>query len=181
MEKEKWIELLNSWENFALIVGDVENYQDHLDQLMEIALSGDDSRYWRAAWLADKINEKNPGLMEPHVKPMIERLMVPLDSGRKRHFLKQISLFPTPDEYDGFLMDFCLKTLTSDHEPPAVRVHAMQVLFNLSEKLPDLKPELCTIIENEMEYHPTPGILTRGKKLVVKLTKQLYRQNTSSI
>jgi hypothetical protein len=76
------------------------------------------------------------------------------------------------EEYFGFLVDFCLDKLSSDKEPPAVRVHAMQILYNISEKVPELKPELIAVIEHEMTYHSTAGILSRGSKLVKKLQKQ---------
>jgi len=48
----------------------------------------------------------------------------------------------------------------------------MQILYNISEKEPELKPELIDVIENEMELHPTPGILSRGKKILKKLHEQ---------
>jgi hypothetical protein len=65
-----------------------------------------------------------------------------------------------------------MKTLTSAKEPLAVRVHAMQILYNISEKEPDLKPEILAIFEHVMENHSSPGIISRGKKLVQKLRKQ---------
>jgi hypothetical protein len=48
----------------------------------------------------------------------------------------------------------------------------MQVLYGISENEPDFKPELIQIIEQEMEYRPTPGIISRGSKLLKKLRKQ---------
>jgi len=49
----------------------------------------------------------------------------------------------------------------------------MQVLYNISEKEPELKPEILALIENEMENHFSAGILSRGGKLADKLRKQI--------
>jgi hypothetical protein len=103
---------------------------------------------------------------------MILKLKTEDNSGKKRHFLKLLSMNEIPEQHFGFLVDYCLDTLGSGKEPPAVRVHAMQVLFNISEKEPEFKPELMVIIEHEMEFHSTPGILSRGNKLVKKLHQQ---------
>lgn len=173
MKQEELTDLMISWDNLALVIRDIDRYPEHFGSLMGIALTSDKPESWRAAYMADKIHEKQPSLIKPYLVPMIEKLKYEKNSGKKRHFLKLTSMHKTPDEYDSFLIDYCLNALTSDKEPPAVRVHAMQVLFNISEKLPDLKAELADVIENEMEYHPTPGILSRGRKLLQKLRNQL--------
>ena len=96
-----------------------------------------------------------------------------LQSGKKRHFLKLISLNKIDEKHYLFLMDYCLDAFTSGKEPVAVRVHAMQILFNLSENEPDFKPELLAIIQHEMELHPSAGIHSRGKKLAKKSHRQI--------
>ena len=69
-----------------------------------------------------------------------------------------------------------MNTFTSAKEPIANRVHAMQILYNISDEEPELKPELLEIIQHEIEYHPTPGIRSRGTKLAKKLQKQINKQ-----
>jgi len=175
MKKEQLLELLDSWENLALIIRDFGDDATHFSLLMEIALHSGEHKSWRAAWLADKIHDKFPELILPYLEEMIKSLKELNNTGKKRQFLKLISLHPTPDAYDGFLTGYCLDTLMSGKEPPAVRVYAMQILYNISEKEPELKPELIDVIENEMELHPTPGSITRGKKIL----KKLYGQRKS--
>ena len=173
MNRDELTEMMVSWENLAFLVKDIGNFPEHFDLLMDTALNNDEAISWRAAWMADKINDKHPDLIKRYIPDLIEKLKTETMHGKRRHFLKLISLNRIPDEWDSFLIDYCLGALTSGREPPAVRVHAMQVLFNISEKLPDLKPELIDVIENEMEFHPTPGILTRGKKIITRLRKQI--------
>ena len=140
--------------------------------LMEIALYDQSEKSWRAAYMFDKINDRYPDLILPYMDKIVAQLYKESNSSKKRHFLKLISMKPVPERHFGFLVNYCLETLSSD-EPPAVRVHAMQVLFNISEKEKDLKPKLLLVIEHEMEYHSTSGILTRGRKLAQKLRKQI--------
>jgi hypothetical protein len=61
--------------------------------------------------------------------------------------------------------------LKSGKEPAAVRVHAMQILYNTAVKEPELIPEILLIIEDELENHSTAGITSRGRKLIANLKK----------
>lgn len=45
----------------------------------------------------------------------------------------------------------------------------MQILFEISEYEPGFKPELIQLIEHEIEYHASPGIISRGKSLLSTL------------
>lgn len=179
MKREDILELMDSWENLAYMIKEIGKYPEHFEMLMDIALSSTDKKSWRAVWLADRIHDHYPGLLLPYLEPMIIKLQTLEDLAKKRHFLKLISAHEIPEQHLSFLFDFCLKTLTSE-EPPAVRVHAMQVLFNISEIEKDLKPELILIIEQEMEFRSTAGIITRGSKLVKKLRKQVSDSSISA-
>ncbi|NOR73522.1 MAG: hypothetical protein GQ525_00015 [Draconibacterium sp.] len=176
MIKQDLLELIDSWENLPLIIKKLEEHHQDFDTLMEIALYSNEPQSWRAAYIADKVHENYPNIVLPFINKIILQLKVEKHSGKKRHFLRQISLNPIPEPHFGFLVDYCLNALTSAKELPAVRVHAMQILYNISEKETDLKPEILAIIEHEMEYHSTAAILSRGSKLVNKLRKQIERK-----
>lgn len=172
MKKENLIEIIDSWENMNFMIREFSSQPELFSALMEIALYNPEHKTWRAAYLADKIHDNCPELILPYLNKMAERLETEKNPGKKRHFLKLLSMNEIPEKHFGFLVDFCLETMVSE-EPPAVRVHAMQILFNISEKEPDLKQEILAQIEHEMEYHATAGILSRGKKLAKKLRKQI--------
>lgn len=139
---------------------------------MDLAFNGQHTKSWHAAYIADKINDNHPKLIAPFISEMVLRPKTEKNSSKKRHYLKLISQHDFPVKFHSFLVDYCLECFTSSSEPIANRVHAMQVLFNISEKEPDFKPELLSVIEHEIELHPTPGIVSRGKKLVKKLEEQ---------
>lgn len=173
MNKEELQSLIDYWENIEYTVSEIIKNPDYYSILMEIALYSDNPKSWRAAYMADQIHENHPELILPFIDKIIEQLKVEKSKSKKRHFLKQISLNTIPEESHIFLVDYCLNAFTSAKEDVAVRVHAMQILFNISEKEPELKHEILAVIEAEMEFHPTAGILSRGRKLAQKLRKQI--------
>jgi len=175
MTKAELIEFLEHWENMSLLFNDREQALQHFSLLMEITLEGNNRYNWRASWAADKINEMIPGIAAPWIPELVEVLPVLSHSGKKRQFLKLISLYPFPDESESFLFEYCLGKMTSEDEDISVRVYSMQILYNISEKEPGLKAELLELIDREMEFHPTPGILTRGRKLAGRLRKEIRR------
>lgn len=172
MTKEELLDLIVSWENLPLLVRQLELEPENLKLLMDLAFECRHPKSWRAAYIADKINDNHPKLIAPFISEMILRLKTEKNSSKKRHYLKLISQHNFSRKTHSFLVDYCLECFSSASDPIANRVHAMQVLFNISEKEPDFKPELLSIIEHEMELHPTPGIVSRGKKLVKKLIDQ---------
>ena len=173
MSEEELIDIIASWENLPVMIELTAKNPDNYRLLVNVALYNSSELSWRAAYLVDKINVDFPDLLLPYLNAMVKQLEVEKSSGKKRHFLKLISQHPVDEKHFGFLVDFCLNTLTSEKEPIAVRVHAMQVLYNISEIETDLKHELLLVIEHEMEFRATAGILTRGRKLAAKLRKQI--------
>ena len=173
MTKEELIEIIVSWENLPLVIHGFKNHPENFSVLAQVAMQSNHPKSWRAAWLMDKIHEKNPDLVTPFIPDMIQKIKTEDNAGKKRHFLKLISINSIPSEHQGFLFDYCLKAFTSAKEPLAVRVHAMQILYNISEKEPELKHEILAVIEDEMENHSSAGIISRGRKLAGKLKEQL--------
>src|SRR5690554_4628838 len=157
--------LLMAWENLDLIARDMAAEPQHLNLLFNIVLHNNYPENWRAAYIADKVNAIEPELIKPYIDTIILTLNANTNSSLKRHLLKLISLHPIPEKHQSFLLNYCLDCFSSSAEPVAVRVHAMQVLYNISEYEPDFKPELLEIIAHESELHTSPGIRSRGRKL----------------
>ena len=172
MTKEELILLIDSWENMTYLVSEISKDVEFYNILMDIALYDLQQKSWRAAYLIDLINDEKPELLRPFLSKMTNQLLIETNESKRRHFLKLLSQNELTQEIQGLLFDFCLKIFSSSKEPVAVRVHAMQVLFNISISEPVLIPEVVALIEHEMEYHPTPGILTRGRRLITILKKK---------
>ncbi|MFV0589983.1 MAG: hypothetical protein ACK5M7_01245 [Draconibacterium sp.] len=167
---------IGSWQNFHFVLKQLGQNHESIPVLMKVAIHNNNANSWRALYLADKLHDVYPKQISAYIPEMIEQLKTEQHHGKKRHFLKLISKNRVPANSFGFLLDYCLNTFTSSKEPVANRVHAMQILYNISETEAELKPELLDIILHEMEFHPTPGILSRGKKLSKKLQKQIQKR-----
>ena len=165
--------LIQSWENMALVMQHILDFPQHLNALMTLALDDSDSRNWRSIWMVDKIHEKHPELVIPYLPMMTDFVLITKNASKKRHLLKLISLHSIPEERMAVLLNFCIDVFTSANEPVAVRVHAMQILFNLALKEPDFTGELIDLIEHEIEFHGSGGISSRGRRLLKKLAHQI--------
>ena len=177
MTEQELFEHLDAWENIEIVAASMLNDKAQFKTLIQLALNDTRQKSWRAAYLVDKIHDEKPELLQPYLPALIEQLKVEKNASKRRHWLKLISMNKISEEYIGFLFDYCIETFTSGSEAVAVRVHAMQILYNISEMEPDLKPEVLQIIEQEMEFHPTAGIRSRGKKLATKLFRQIHRNS----
>jgi hypothetical protein len=175
MTKAELIELINSWENLPYLVNEIAQTPEYYEILMEIALYDPSPKSWRAAYLVDKINDNFPELLYFFLNKMIEQVQIEKSESKRRHFLKLISMNDLLRDQQGFMLEFCIKIFTSVKEPVAVRVHAMQILYNISEKEPELKPEILLVIENEIENHSSAGIKSRGRKLTENLKKEIEK------
>jgi hypothetical protein len=173
MTSEEWIDLISSWENLELITGEIASGRKSLDSLMEVCLYSRHPLSWRATWVADKIHDVRPELVVPYLEKIILQLKKETHPGKKRQFLKLISMHDIREKYHSFLMDYCLICFMRTNEPVSVRVYALQILYNISELQPLFKPELLSLIEHEMELHPSAGVLARGRKLAGALRKQI--------
>jgi hypothetical protein len=164
--------LIQSWENLALLVRYIADYPEHLEVIMTKALDDSQPENWRAVWMVDKIHDQHPELVIPYLPAMTNFLLTTQNAGKKRHLLKLISLNEIPEENLALLLNYCIEVFSNAAEPVAVRVHAMQILYNIAQKEPDFSGELTELIEHEIEYHGSAGIASRGQKLLRKLRYQ---------
>lgn len=169
MNENELQSLIQSWENLNLIAMHIPDHPEYLDVLMNLAFDDSESRNWRAVWMIDRIHEKHPELVLPYLPAMTQFLLKTQNAGKKRHLLKLISLNDIQEENLALLLNYCTKVFTNATEPVAIRVHAMQTLFNIAQKEPDFSGELIELIEHEIEYHGSAGIASRGTKLLKKL------------
>lgn len=177
MTEKELLDIIKAWENIEIVCTEVSTNPVLLELLISIALNNPQKHSWRAAYLVDKIHDSKPLLIKPYIGAITEKLKTEKNNSKRRHWLKLISMNDINEDYLSFLFDYCFEAFTSGNEAVAIRVHAMQILYNISNIETDLKPEVYQVIEQELEFHPTAGIRSRGKKLVKKLWKEIQKQN----
>lgn len=147
--------------------------QSIFDELWELALSDDHPINWRAAWAMDAVWQKTPKLIIPFIPKMWSLLPSLKVDGVKRQFVKIIAEWPLPDNEEqlGILLGTCFDWLVATDEAIAVKVHCMQILYNISIRIPEIVPELKTTIEVAM-LEGSPAIVSRGRHVLQRLQKQ---------
>lgn len=136
--------------------------------LAMLIFTGIDPIPLRASWVATKVTDKYPELFKPYLNKIVSHLEKFDHPGIRRNLLRYVAEIEIPDSLEGKLYDICHNYLISRTEPPGVKVHCMQILFNIAQKEPDLKNELRLILE-ELVNHESAAIKSRSKHLISRL------------
>jgi len=153
------------------IVDYVGNSPSRFSELVNLFLEGPYRITQRAAWPLSCCVEKNPKLIEPHLKKILKYSQKPgVQDAVKRNVVRLLQFIEVPKRLQGLTAKICFQFFNDKKEPIAVRVFSMTVLANLANKLPDLKNELIPLIEDQMPYG-SAGFISRGKKVLKELKK----------
>ena len=142
--------------------------KDRFAALMACFLKGEYLLAQRAAWVMSNCVEKFPGLIHPFLEQIILNLDRHVHDAVRRNTLRVLQFVELPQNLFGIAAERCFQLLASRNEPVAIKVFAMQVIFNMAQKEPDLKNELRLLIEEQMPY-ATAGFISRGKRLLKAL------------
>lgn len=125
---------------------------------------------WRAGWIIDHATENYPDFLTPFIPDIVTRLGLNQNSSLKRIFTRMLTRHEIPEEFIVQTVNRCYELLSSS-EPVAVRVNALQVLFNISQREPGLKHEFVTVLEGLLEEGGSAGFINRAEKLLQKLRR----------
>ncbi len=170
MHLEKLLDPFPVKEEAILVAQSIAENPKFLKDLWEICISNK-KHSWRATWLMDKVYDIAPELVRPYIPKMIKLIPTLENESKQRQFLKLISAEPLPDNISGDFINRCFDFLISSTTAIAVKVHAMQILYNFSLKETDIQNELALIIEEQLE-NGTTGFCSRGRKILKKINCQ---------
>jgi hypothetical protein len=140
----------------------------HFRALLDMALHEKDPLAWRAAWILDGSAEKHPEIAVGHIHRIIRKLPGIKSTGVTRSLLRLLCRYEIPEEDQGLLIDLCFGYMVSELYPVAVKVHAMQLIYNHVLLYPELKGELRTVIEDQV-IHNSAGFRSRGMRIIGNL------------
>ncbi len=124
----------------------------------------------RAGWVLSHAIQKRPELILPYLDEMLKMAHLLKSDGEKRNLVKVLSLVTISPNLQGEAMDLCFRWLNETGESIAVRAYCMDVLYNLSIDIPEIKGELAAIIENHMDRF-SAGLKNKGSKILHKIYK----------
>lgn len=166
MTRQEIEELITEWSNGKLILDHFCTEKRDIAPLMQVVFDDTQPIFWRAAYVMDQINDQLPQLIHPYYHQILEALFETKNQSKRRHYLRVLSSYPVEAENAGRLFDYCLETFSDQATAIAVRVHALQILYLISQLEPDLKAELRLIVQQELERDPSAGIRSRGKRIL---------------
>ena len=170
---EKILKLLNrgiSKHNAILIAEQVSTDNDKYDKLISIVFSNIEPIARRAVYAIDHTNDINQELILKYIDRITDFVLTKPNYSIMRSFLKLLSMNNIPKEKQGEILMLCTDYIFSEKVPAAVKVHCLQIFYNITDEEPDLKPELIQIIEDSFEFN-SAGFRCRASKLMKRLRK----------
>ena len=155
-------------ERIATWVGDDRR---RFRNLMTFFLHGEPLVTHRAAWAVGICADRNPGLVRPYLRSMLDKMQRP-DShdAVKRNVVRMLQNVEIPSELLGKVATICFDYLSDNDAPVAVKCCSMTVIARLAENEPDLLRELRLLVEQQLPFS-TAGFQARARKLKVLLPK----------
>ncbi|MEN8204023.1 MAG: hypothetical protein ABFS28_15605 [Bacteroidota bacterium] len=151
-----------------LFIGEVGQSEEKFLTLLGLTLYEKDPLSWRAAWILDGSDEQHPGLALGSVSTIIQKLPELESKGALRSLLRLLCRYNIPEDDQGMLVDLCFAYMVSELYPVAVKVHAMQIIYNHTLIYPELSDELVTVIEDQIANNSV-GFKSRGKRIIRQL------------
>jgi hypothetical protein len=151
------------------VVAYVDHNSARFAELVNLFLEGPYRITQRAAWPLSCCVERNPTLIQPHLKKILNYSMKPgAHDAVKRNVVRLLQFIEIPKPLQGLTAEICFQFFNNKKESIAVRVFSMTVLSNLAMKLPELKNELIPLIEDQLPYG-SAGFISRGRKVLKEL------------
>lgn len=171
MNLEDQILAEHSKSNTEYIVSYINNDERKFRQLMDLFFNGSYSVVQRASWIMATCANKNPGLIHPYLKKLVDDLPKKhKHQAVKRHTLQIFENVEIPELYHGPIISMCFDFLTDRKEAVAAKAYAMTIIYKLTKNEPDLQKELRLIIEDQIDFS-SPAFTSRGSKILKALAK----------
>ncbi|MBN1414003.1 MAG: hypothetical protein JW973_02790 [Bacteroidales bacterium] len=145
---------------------------ERISALTDVILADEDPFASRAARVFSICADKFPEIFEMQQNTLIPYLHDINSEGVIRNILKIVADYPVKltKRNKGILLGLCFDWLEDLTKPVAIRVHAMQILYNTSLYETGIRDELISILE-ENYADGSMGFRSRTNKILKKLYK----------
>lgn len=169
MDLKKVLENDHSKAQTNAIAKYIEDNPTRFKALVEVYLNGTYRTTQRAAWPLSICVERNPALLKPHLKTILDFLKRDkIHDAVKRNTMRLLQLVNIPTRYEGQVVDLCFEYLQNPRVAVAIRVFSITVLCNVISDKPTLKNELKIILEDQLPYS-SAAFVRRARKVLRKM------------
>ncbi|MFN8396724.1 MAG: hypothetical protein U0176_19015 [Bacteroidia bacterium] len=145
---------------------------DRFEVAWEIFCNGEPPLPQRMAWAMSMLMDEHPSLAIKYGATIAARIPYMSHPAELRMALRTLANNQVPLTAVGDLLQHLFPLLEDPQTPIAIRVHAMQILYNISNIEPDFKRELLLVIEAHTDTGG-PGFANRAGKLIPKLRREI--------
>jgi hypothetical protein len=127
----------------------------------------------RAARVAQLYCEKYPDAIYPYLDEVIEKSLNSKIGGVRRNFLKIFAEFIDINKINdpGNLLNTCFEWLLDGSVTPAIKIHAMGVIYKIGRKEPEILQELAATIEIIMDESEI-SMKSCGRKMLERIGRR---------
>lgn len=156
----------------------VDYIGDSLSRFREVfyfSVNSDAPVNWRGiralSIYADSNNEFVPSIFSD----IVQNLKTTTSSSVKRGLLRLLTTNINRDIENefSFLIDLCYSCITSSTEDVAIKIYALQLLYQITEFEPELKNELLLVLEDTLHVEKKSSYQGRGNRILKKLRKEV--------
>lgn len=170
MDIAKQLSVAHSRANADLVLNYVLADENRVGALMAVFLEGEYRVVQRSAMVVGDLGRKRPAWLKPwHAKMIATAAAGSSHDSVRRNVMRFFSELPITDigeEDEGYLVDLAFRLLADQEMAVAIRVFALQVIYNYVERYPEFTDELAGIIELTIAEGTTPGFRSRGGKIL---------------
>ena len=96
---------------------------------------------------------KDQSFIIPYIDRIIDATLSIENTSIRQNLLRLLSELELSEEMHrmGSLIDSCFKWVDSIKSKPAIKVYSLEIIYNFSQKIPELQYELIITIENQMD------------------------------
>jgi len=151
-----------------------EEQHELFPPLFDLAMEQSGKYSQRAARIVCKILKKPDCKFPEYLDIILYELETITDESIKFCFLNIFTgcTLPDDDEKLGLLTKICIDSVESKVQRIAIKVYAIEILYRISELVPEIKQEIFFLIEKYMQ-DAAMAYISRGKKIINKLKKQI--------
>ena len=146
---------------------------NQMEELVGLFLGKDKRMAQRAAAIVMTLADIESELFAPYMHILIKQLRHNPTETQKRNIVRIVDFVEIPTTLEVEIMNFCFQYLENPKESIAVRAFSMRVLGKLHSKYPEIKEELKTLVEMNLEQNPSPGIVNCGNKILKSLKNKI--------
>ena len=149
-----------------------ETFRDMLDA----SLAQEYPMAMRASRVVYLVAVAEPELVRPYLAEIVEKMPTLHDQSVIRNFLHVFDDFTDDLSEDDLavLLKLCFDFIEDISQTIAIRTYSLKLLYLISQRVPEIKPEMISIIQLHLP-ESDPGFYSQATKILRKLNREIIK------